>query len=181
MSTRNRKSLGSGLVGIVAAATLLAVSVPALAGPEAGERTFTIAGTGGSDQDFNNNTFGFSGQLGWFLSAQTEVGVRQSAAFVAIDGGDDSWAGSTRGFADYHFGSGEVLPYIGANLGGVYGEDVNETLSAGLEAGLKWYVKEKTFIALQAEYQFLFDDADEFDNRFGDGAVFYTLGVGFNF
>jgi hypothetical protein len=34
-----------------------------------------------------------------------------------------------------------------------------------------------TFIALQVEYNGLFDNSDQFD----DGAFFYALGVGFNF
>lgn len=186
MSVKNGKKSFVGLIGAVAAtgllaAALLTVSVPAMAGPEAGDRSFMIAGTGGSDQDFDNNTFGLSGELGWFLTDHALLGVRQSAAFVAIDGGSDSWAGSTRGFVDYHFGSGAVLPYIGANLGGVYGDNTKDTFAAGLELGLKWYVKAKTFIDLHVEYQFLFDKASDIDSGFDDGAVFYTLGVGFNF
>jgi hypothetical protein len=43
------------------------------------------------------------------------------------------------------------------------------------------HVKDKTFIELQVEYQFLFDDADQIDDRFDDGAFFYTLGIGYNF
>jgi hypothetical protein len=30
-------------------------------------------------------------------------------------------------------------------------------------------------------YQFLFDDSDEIDNTYDNGAIFYGLGVGFDF
>jgi len=36
-------------------------------------------------------------------------------------------------------------------------------------------------VALQVEYDLLFNDTTDIDNRFDDGAFFYTLGVGFNF
>ena len=108
-------------------------------------------------------------------------GVRQSINGTAGEDVRDAWNGSTRLFADYHFGTSDVRPYIGANIGGIYGKSVKETGTAGIDLGLKYYVKEKTFISLGAEYQFLFEDGDDIDNSYDDGAFFYTLGVGFNF
>lgn len=151
------------------------------AGPEAGDRSFILSGNGTSDDSFDNNSFGVSGSMGWFTSDNLELGIRQSINGALIDDGDDNWAGSTRGFADYHFGNGTVVPFVGANIGGIYGENVSDTGTAGLEAGMKFYVKEKTFISLMGEYQFLFEDADDIDSQFDDGAFFYNLGVGFNF
>jgi hypothetical protein len=151
------------------------------AAQEAGDRSFTISGTGASDKNFDNTTFGTTGQMGWFLSNELELGIRQSVNVLAIDNADDRWAGATRGFADYHFGQGSVVPFLGANIGGIYGEDVHDTGAAGLEGGLKFYVKDKTFIAFQVEYNWLFDNSNQIDNQFDDGAFFYALGVGFNF
>ncbi len=160
---------------------LLLGSSAALAGPEAGDRSLTLSGNGSSDQDFDNNSFGLSGQMGWFTSDQLEVGIRQSLNGINRDGADDSWSGSTRLFADWHFTNEGVIPFVGANIGGIYGDGVNDTGSAGLEAGVKFYVKEKTFISLMGEYQFLFDDADDIDDQFDDGAFLYNVGIGFNF
>jgi hypothetical protein len=140
-----------------------------------------LAGHGSSDDSFDNNNFGVSAQAGWYLSEGLELGIRQSVNGAVIDDGDDSWNGSSRFYADYHFGDAMAVPFIGANIGGIYGEGVNDSGSAGLDAGLKFYVKDDTFIMLLAEYQFLFSDADEIDDQFDDGAFFYTLGVGFNF
>ena len=160
----------------------LALAAPlAMAGPQAGDRSVTLTGSGTSDDSFDQTNYGVTGSIGWFTSDMLEVGIRQSANGVVVDDGDSRWAGSTRGYVDWHFGNEGTIPFIGANLGGVYGEDVNDTGSAGLEAGLKFYVKDKTFILAMAEWQFLFDEADEIDDQFDDGAWFYTLGVGFNF
>jgi hypothetical protein len=154
----------------------------ALAGPEAGDRSLTLTGTGSSDDSFDSNSFGVSGQFGWFQTDAVEWGLRQSFNGVINDDADDVWNGSTRGFVDYHFNTQAfTVPFIGANLGYIYGESVNNTGTAGLEAGLKFYVRDKTFIMAMAEYAFLFEDAEDIDDRFDDGAFFYTLGIGYHF
>ncbi|PFG54089.1 hypothetical protein ATG98_3277 [Marinobacter sp. LV10R520-4] len=43
----------------------------ALAGPEAGDRLFTLTGSGASDSDFDNNTSSVSFDLGKFYSDRT--------------------------------------------------------------------------------------------------------------
>lgn len=52
---------------IIATAVIAAsLSGVALAqGPVTGEREFTLAGTGTSDKDFDNSSFGISGDIGW--------------------------------------------------------------------------------------------------------------------
>lgn len=49
------------------------------------------------------------------------------------------------------------------------------------ELGVKYYVKPDTFLYLQTEYQFFFEDADVIDDNFEDGAFVHMAGVGFNF
>lgn len=152
------------------------------AAPESGDRTFTLSGTGTSDNDFDSNTFGVTAELGWFLNDRVEAGARQTINLIARDDDDDDWSGATRAFADWHFGGPNAFqPFVGVNVGGIYGESVKDSFTAGPEVGFKYYVKDKTFIELQAEYQFLFEDADEIDDEFDDGAFFYTLGIGYNF
>ncbi|GAB5453245.1 MAG: hypothetical protein Hals2KO_35730 [Halioglobus sp.] len=160
---------------------LLTASMTAVAAPEAGDRSFSISGTGASDKNFDGNSFGVSFDVGKYATEHLLWGVRQSINGVAGEEVNDAWNGSTRLFADYHFGDSDFRPYVGANLGGLYGESTNETFTAGLETGFRYYVKDKTFIGFGAEYQFLFDEGDEIDSSFNDGAFFYTLGVGFNF
>ncbi|MCB1844697.1 MAG: outer membrane beta-barrel protein [Halioglobus sp.] len=165
----------------IAASLLLAAPLVADAAPEAGDGSVSIFGTGASDKNFDGNNFGVAGEIGYYGSDQLLYGIRQSVSGSAGDDVSDAWNGATRLFADYHFGSGPALPYVGANIGAIYGDGVKNTGSAGLEAGVKYYVLDKTFINFGVEYAFLFDDGDDIDNSFDDGAFFYNLGVGFNF
>lgn len=166
---------------------LAAVSTPVMAqtgafGPQTGDRELTLSGTGASDKSGDNATFGVSGELGWYISPQTELGVRQSVNYADLPNTDDNmWNGATRGFADYHFGNGRLRPFVGASLGGIYGDGVNDSGFAGPELGVKYYVREKTFVTGRAEYQFFFDNAGAADEAFDDGAWAYTLGMGYNF
>jgi len=153
----------------------------AQAAQEAGDRVFTLSGAGSSDNDFDSTSAGVNGQLGWMRTDNLELGVRQNISADAFSDGQQAWAGSTFGYAGWNFGTEDVVPYLGANLGALYGENVKDTAAAGLEGGVRFYVKEKTFISAQVQYQFLFDDADDIDSRFNNGAFFYGLGVGFNF
>jgi len=168
-------------LALITASALMSASLIAHAAPESGDRSFTLSGTGSSDKDFDGNSFGVSGELGWYTTDHLLWGVRQSFNGLVGDKVNDTWNGSTRGFVDLHFGSGSTRPYIGANIGGIYGEGVKDTGQAGLETGLRWFVKDKTFIGVGVEYSFLFEDSHDIDNSFNDGAFFYNLGVGFNF
>lgn len=150
-------------------------------GPEAGDYEFTISGSGTSEQDLEQGTFSTNAELGWYLTDQLEVGIRQGLSWSGVEDGDDLWSGSTRGFVDYHFGEARLRPLVGASLGYAYGDTVNETFFAGLEAGLKYYVLPHTFVLGRAEYQFYFDEAEGADEAFENGAFVYTLGIGYNF
>lgn len=148
-------------------------------GPEAGEFEFTLGGSGSNDSDFDNGSFGFNAGLGFFLLDSLEIAARQTITYS--DFGESSWIGFTRLAADLHFEIGLLAPFIGVNVGYVYGDNVNETMEAAPEAGLKIYVLEKTFIYVLGEYQFFFEDSDDADDAFDDGQFVYTLGIGFNF
>jgi hypothetical protein len=162
----------------------LAAALPAgqaFAAQEAGDKSFSISGTGASDKNFDTSSFGTTGELGWFLSDTFELGLRQGINILTLKHADDSWSGSTVGFLDLNVGKGPLVPYIGANLGGIYGDHVQNTETAGVEGGLKWYVKDKTFVAFNVQYEWLFNNNNDIDNRFNDGAFLYSIGVGFNF
>ncbi|MDZ7782494.1 MAG: outer membrane beta-barrel protein [Halioglobus sp.] len=165
----------------ILATTLLSAALSAQAAPEAGDKSFSLSGTGSSDESLDSNSFGVSGELGYYQSEHLLVGVRQSLNGSVGEDVSDAWNGATRGFVNMHFGQGDARPYVGANIGGLYGDGVNETGTAGVEAGVRWFVRDKTFIGFGAEYAFLFSDGDEVDDNFDDGAFLYTLGVGFNF
>ena len=173
------------VIALVASALLAAPVVAYDIGPEKGDKSFTISASGNSDQDFDVNTYGVNAELGYFMTDNWQAGVRQSANGASGSEVSDSWLGSTRGFIDYNFSGGltgnrTYIPYIGANLGYVYGELVENTGQAGVELGMKMYVLQKTYINFGAEYSWLFDDSSDFDNKTNDGFFSYTIGVGFN-
>jgi len=154
-------------------------------GPEEGDREFSLAGTGSSDQSFDSASLGVSGDLGWYMSDKMVAGIRQSINYADIQGEnatDDFWNGATRGYINHHFMDDRARPFVGASLGGIYGDGVKDSAFAGLETGIKYYVRSKTFILARAEYQFLFSDTDDASDAFqDDGAWAYTVGLGYLF
>ena len=154
-------------------------------GPREGDRELSLSGTGSNDRDFNSGTFGVTGDLGWYLQDNMVAGVRQSVNYADIEGEgvtDDFWNGSTRGYLNYQFLNDHARPFVGASLGGIYGDGVNDSAFAGLEAGLKYYVLTKTYFLARAEYQFLFSDTDDVTDAFQDDGIWaYTVGLGYNF
>ncbi|WP_040663439.1 hypothetical protein [Nitrococcus mobilis] len=155
----------------------------ALIGPEAGDKEFVLSGTGSSQNDLDTLTFGILGGLGWYYNRNLEFGVRQGVNYADVpNDGDNVWNGSTRGFVDWHFIATErARPFIGASLGGVYGERIDDSGFAGLEAGIKYFVRPKTFILGAAEYQYFFNNLSDVDDAFDDGAFVYTVGIGYLF
>lgn len=161
--------------------TLLALMVgpvAAMAQYQMGDRELTLSGSGSSDNSFDTTTFSTEVSFGYFYSDNLEGAIRQGVA-VADQPGDNSWNGSTRLAMDYHFDMQEFQPYLGVNIGYLYGDNVNETFLGGPEGGLKAFVNETTFVILSVEYQVLFEDADDADDQFDDGRFVYGLGLGF--
>ena len=162
---------------------LVAALFPAavLAAPETGDQEITLNGAGTSDKDFDSTIFSIQGSWGQYHSDSSLWGVRQSINAFDQEGESVQFDGSTRLFYDYHFGSGAARPFLGLSLGGIYGEQVDETFIAGPEIGVKYWVQDKAFITAMAEYQFLFKSGSDARDRYDDGALFYSVGVGYNF
>lgn len=95
---------------------LLAAMVPAvaLAQPSAGDQEITLGGAGGSDKDFDDSAISVQGSWGQYLSESSLWGVRQTVNARDSEGESVQWDGSTRVFYDYHFGSGNGRPFVGA-------------------------------------------------------------------
>jgi len=168
-------------VMVLVASTLLATPLAAFAvGPVEGDKSFTISGSGSNDKHFDEGSYGVSAELGYFLTDSWQAGIRQSINGFAGDEVKNSWDGSTRGFIDYNFLNGTYRPFLGVNVGGLYGENTSNTGTAGVEAGLKLYVLDKTYINFGVEYSYLFEDSKDFQNKSNNGQYLYNIGVGFN-
>jgi hypothetical protein len=146
-----------------------------------GDFEVTLSGSAQNGPDFNGVSAAANVNLGYFITKELEVGIRQTVGFNDI-GTSGDLNGSTRAAVDYNFDLGAVVPYVGANIGYVYGDSVTDTWEAAPEGGLKWFVNGTTFVFVSVEYQFFFDhNTDNFSNAFSDGQFVYGLGVGFRF
>lgn len=165
--------------GIVVAALLM---LPTLSYGyfEEGDKEITLSGSASNGSDFDGVFIGANGSLGYFITDNLEIGIRQSVSYTDV-GVDASLNGSTRVAGDFHFDLEAWQPFVGANFGYVYGDAVSDTFEAAPEAGIKFFVNSTTFIFAMVEYQFFFDEADEADNAFEDGQFLWSLGVGFRF
>ena len=168
---------------LLTATCLVALMAPAVtyAQAEMGDREVTVNGQGQSDNDFDSNDFALTASYGKYINYRGQVGLRQTLAVTYREGESADWDGATVVYYDHHFGSSDWRPFLGANLGYNYGDRTEETFSAGPEAGLKYYVLDKTFIQGMVQYQFLFDDSDDVEDNYDDGVLYYSVGMGFNF
>jgi hypothetical protein len=143
---------------------------------------FTLAGVGNSNNDVDAGTASLEVSAGLFIGPMFEVGLRQSVGYADDNAGTEVNAAS-RGFADLQFNLGRVAPFVGANVGYIYGEGVSDTWAGGPEAGLKVYLGSESdvFVYGRVEYQFFFDKGDEIDDVIDDGQFIYSLGIGLRF
>jgi hypothetical protein len=135
-----------------------------------GDYELTLSGSGNNDHDFRTGSASVNGSLGYFTSKELEIALRQGVIWG--DGGS-SWNGDTRLAVDYHFDLGNrLVPFVGANVGYLYGDDINDEWVAGPEVGIKYFLNDTTFIQVMASYEFaLCEGLDQ-------GAFFYGLGLG---
>ncbi|MFT3785560.1 MAG: hypothetical protein QM770_05275 [Tepidisphaeraceae bacterium] len=150
--------------------------------PTGKEWELTLLGAGTSANDFDSGGFQFSADVRYNFTDQWALGVMQS--FGYSDFGDSSWSGGTRIAGYYNFNyepDQRVVPFVGLELGYLYGDATNDTFAAGPIAGLKWYVNDTTFLFGSVTYEFLFDNTSDIDSNTDDGQFVYGLGVGFNF
>jgi hypothetical protein len=149
-------------------------------GPVAGDLEMSV-GLGGAafDEDLDEGAVGPELSIGYFLTDNIAVGVRQ---FVGVydEEQEREFNGATRAFVDYHlrFLPHRVFPYVGLTAGGTYGDEIKQALAVGAELGLKGYIWPKTFIFGGAGYQALVTDWEGFQE---DSNILFNGGVGFNF
>ena len=146
---------------------------------EEGDKEITLSGQAANGTDWDGVVIGANGSIGYFITDNLEIALRQSLTYSDLFGSELS--GSTRVALDFHFDMEALQPFVGANFGYVYGDAVSDTFEAAPEGGVKWFVNSTTFLFAMAEYQFFFDEADDADSSFSDGQFVYSLGIGFRF
>jgi hypothetical protein len=163
-----------------AAATFALFCQPSFGYFEEGDKEVTLSGSAANSKDFDGFVAGANASLGYFITDNLEIAIRQSLQYSDIGVGS-ALNGSTRIALDFHFDLEALQPFVGANFGYVYGDAVNDTWEAAPEGGVKWFVNSTTFLFAMAEYQFFFDSGDSAGSSFDDGQFVYSLGVGFRF
>ena len=144
---------------------------------KAGDLELTLGGGGASNKALTSNSISVNGSLGYFLTKDLELSVRQSASYAKIAHGGDLFTGSTRAAVDYHFDLGNFKPFVGGNIGYAYGtRGFTDTWEGGPEAGVKYFLNSTTFIFGQVEYQIFFRHGS--GASFDKGSFVYSLGLG---
>ncbi len=143
-----------------------------------GDKELLLNGAGTSDKDFDSTVFSVQGSFGYFFTKNIEAALRQSVSLSTIENSGSSWAATTRGALDYHFDMGRFWPFVGGNIGYMYGDDVSDTWEAGIEGGLKFFVNSTTFVLGMLEYQWFLNNDDDSEG-FSDGQWIYVVGLGF--
>jgi hypothetical protein len=178
MKTIKLLLLLAGLSGAAFAQTAIETTQP----QTDASREFTIGGSGSSNTDLDDSFGSLDLSYGMFSSPRTEWLLRQTVSYSNPDNGDNGWVASTRLAYDWHFTDvNTTRPFVGLNAGRLYGNAVNDTWTAGVEAGAKFFMKSQTFVYAMVSYDWLFDKGNQIDDRFNDGRLNWSLGVGYQF
>lgn len=183
--------LKTGLVAVLLPVAALAQTTSTTTAPAAfdpgsppapGTLEFTFGANGASNKDIDDSMGGISFSLGQYVGTASQVVIRQAVNYSNPNNGGRSWAGATRLAFDQHIlARGPLRPFVGVNIGGVYGDAVRDTWTAGIEAGAKYYVIPRTFVYAIAEYGWFFRHARDVSTRFDDGQFTWSAGIGFHF
>lgn len=143
-----------------------------------GDQELTLSGSGASGNDFDTTNLSFDVGYGYFFNQNWEGLIRQSLNLIDQPG-DNEYNASTRLGLDYNFNMRNLRPFLGATVGYLYGDGVEESFIAGPEAGVKAFLSNSTFVIVAVGYDFIFEDADNADDAFDDGIFNYRLGLGY--
>jgi len=152
-----------------------------------------LGGTGSNDDTWDVGGASATVNVGYYFTEMVELVVRQSASYsddLPVAGTTDTesvWNFQTRVALDLHFPIGCFVPYVGVNVGYLYGDSdaPDDTLAGGVEGGAKIYVQPDAFLQAHIEWEFFEDRQQALDNsfreNFDDGAIFYFIGFGLRF
>jgi hypothetical protein len=78
--------------------------------------------------------------------------------------------------------SGPLRPFVGLNVGRLYGEQAREDWTAAVGAGARYFVQTRTYVRAAVDYGWMFSPARRgWEARLEDGTWAWSLGLGFAF
>jgi hypothetical protein len=176
--SRRMRNLLAWIVVIVACLT-------SRAGAQAqrGDWEVSLAGTGASSKDFDQNAVGVRASLGYFVLDHLELSLRQQLSYSRVQESSATDA-ATYVAIDFNWPMGadrRWVPYVGGNGGFFYGDNFSSDFEVAPEVGLKYFVNRTTFLYVQAEYQTFFNSGGGGGSGVSDRQFIYQIGIGFRF
>ena len=156
-------------VSIAALAFILFLSSSANAQFKRGDFDFSLNGSGHSDKNLSNTQVSANAGLGYFLTSDFEIGLRQGVVLSS------TVAGQSSVFADYNFTFGKLVPFVGVSGGYAYGSTIPNYWSAGPEVGVRYFLNSTTYVFGDATYQF------NLNKGINTGEILYGVGLGLRF
>jgi hypothetical protein len=140
------------------------ITTTAYAGIEGGEKEIGGAFVVVKPKD-GDATFMALGNLGYYLSANLKLGI-----VVQLNSDGDDTTGLVGGALDYLFNTGnEFIPYVGAGVFTMVGDDVDSDALIDVHAGLKQFIGEQSSINYELRYLAMTDEPS-------DGAILGIIG-----
>lgn len=151
---------------LVPALALLAVPAVSSAQFEAGDYELTLSATASAPKDVDGAFIGGRVTLGYFLTKEAEVSLRQEVNYLDNDVDlpnvdNTAWGGLTHAAFDYHFDFGALQPFVGVYGGYEYPAGSQGYPSIGPEVGVKYFVNGTTFVFGRVGYTYQLSDPDE--------------------
>ncbi len=141
--------------------------------PEEERFTFSVGPFYGYNiEDLNGGDSHFGGlnfSLDYEISPWVGVGLEQ-AGFYHFSTDNEGFGGRSAASADLLLGRDDVVPYLGGNIGYLYGSGIDEDFFAGPEIGIR-----AGAFSAKVAYDM------PFNRDAGDGVVATTIGYGFKF
>jgi hypothetical protein len=152
-------------------------------GPESRDWEASIDGSGRwtrGNGDVEDSHYALSASLQYYLTENIEPGLRQTVEWVNPRDESSLLTGSTRIAIDVNFPMGKVRPFVGGSFGLAYGDGIDGTDNLlAPEAGIKFYIGERTFLILSIELDAVFNSWHDLDQAWDDADVLSSIGVGY--
>jgi hypothetical protein len=121
------------------------------------------------DEEESSHLAGLNLSYTYALTDWMGLGLEQ-AGFYNIDSDDDGFGGRTAAGLNFGILDWDVIPYVGANIGYIYGSGIDEDFFAGPEIGIAvgWFNAKVAYDM-------------PFGRSWDDGIIATTIGLGIRF